>query len=67
VNNESDLINDFGVGVVVVLGDLKAIQNRAVGTNRGDLDGVTWREERRSPIVDESFVHNHKTFHVIKL
>lgn len=61
------LIYGFGVGVVVVLGDLKAIQNRAVRTNGRDLNGVTRREERGSPIVDKTFVHNHKTFHVIKL
>lgn len=61
------LIDGVGLGLVVVLGDLKAIQNGAVRANGRNFNGVMRREERGSPVVDETFVHDHKPFHVIKL
>lgn len=61
------LINRLWVGmIVIVLGDFQTIEDVATISNGGDFNRVTRGEEGRPPVVDETFVHDYKTFDIVK-
>lgn len=49
---DTHLVDGYGGGVVVILGDLQAVENPGVVLERAELDRVLRREEGRPPVVD---------------
>ena len=65
-DDRTDLINGGCGGVVVVLGDLEAVEHAGVLLERAELHGVLRREEGGPPVVDEALGGDHEAFHVVE-
>lgn len=60
------LINRICVSLVVIFGNLQAVQNTSVSVEGSDFNRVTSCKERRPPIVDQPFINYHETLHIVE-
>lgn len=60
------LVNRICVLVVVVFGNLQAVQNTSISVEGSDINRVTWWKKRRPPIIDQSFINYNETLHIIE-
>jgi hypothetical protein len=62
----ADLLDRPGGGVVVVLGDLEAVEDAGVVLERAELHRVLRREEGGPPVVDEALGGDDESLHVVE-